>query len=29
MLIAQAVAEGFTIVTRDERIHSYPVQCIW
>jgi PIN domain nuclease of toxin-antitoxin system len=29
MLVAQAQSEGFTIVTRDERIAAYDVPVLW
>lgn len=29
LLIAQAISEGLTLVTSDENIHRYPVQCLW
>ena len=29
MLIAQAIAEGRPLVTRDEQIRAYPVRTIW
>jgi PIN domain nuclease of toxin-antitoxin system len=29
MLVAQAVAEGLTLVTSDETLHRYPVKWVW
>jgi PIN domain nuclease of toxin-antitoxin system len=29
MLVAQAVAEGLSVVTSDERIRAYPVRVLW
>jgi PIN domain nuclease of toxin-antitoxin system len=29
ILIAQAVAEGLDLITKDEHISSYPVRAIW
>jgi PIN domain nuclease of toxin-antitoxin system len=29
MIVAQAVAEGFTLVTSDETLHRYPVKWVW
>lgn len=29
MIIAQAMTEKLTIITRDEKIHQYPVSAIW
>ena len=29
MIIAQAMTEKLTIITRDEKIHQYPVSTIW
>jgi len=29
MLIAQAVADGLTVVTSDEQIRKYPVRSVW
>ncbi len=29
MLIAQAIADGLTLVTSDESIHRYPVSVLW
>jgi PIN domain nuclease of toxin-antitoxin system len=29
MLIAQAIADGLTLVTSDELIHRYPVRVLW
>ena len=29
MIIAQAMTEKLTIITKDEKIHQYPVSAIW
>jgi PIN domain nuclease of toxin-antitoxin system len=29
MIVAQAMAEGFTLVTADETLHRYPVKWLW
>ena len=29
ILIAQAIAEGFELITNDESIRGYPVQTVW
>lgn len=29
MLVAQAQTEGLTVVSRDERVHAYPVDVAW